>query len=189
MDIINPPGARTTLLGCGWARVALCASSLPQSTATDDPDWVWQPLLFRDAEQARFYLNGLSHAADMAERLRQLLAFESCLPVPRLTDAQVLDTAAHLLAEHRWVLRQPVLTAEARGKMAQRQASSSSAPIESQAVSPSRMRSPPTAGPAPQAATTAPENDFARIDQDTQAATLVAAAEAGVPFCELCEAA
>lgn len=188
MDTLNPRAVRSIPLGRGWASVALSPTSQPQSEFSDDPDWTWQTLVFRSTDQARFCLNGLSHEAGMLGQLRHLLALESPLPVSRLDDGQVLDAVAQLLAEHRWVMRHKVLTREARIKKAQRGASAASAasgPGDSPAVSPSRLRGPSEATPTT-ASPTAPDNDVAHIDQDAQAATLVRAAEEGVPFCEEC---
>lgn len=185
MDIINPRAVRSIPLGRGWASVEVCPTNLPHPPRTDDPDWTWQPLAFHGTEQARFYLSGLAHEAGMLGQLRHLLAFESHLTVSRLSDAQVLDAVAQLLAEHRWVVRHKTLTVAAKIKKAERQSSAASGPGDSQSVSPSRLRGATDSTPAPQAAA-APETDFADINQDAQAATLTQAAEDGVPFCELC---
>lgn len=186
MDTLNPRAVRSIPLGRGWASVALSPTSLPQPELTDDPDWAWQPLIFRGTEEARFCLSGLSHEPGMLDQLRHLLAVESHLPVSRLNDGQVLDAVAQLLAERRWVLRHQVLTTEARIRKARHGASAASGPGDSPAVSPSRLRGPSEAAPAPQTAASAPDTDFAHIDQNRQATTLIAAAKEGVPFCELC---
>jgi hypothetical protein len=45
---------------------------------------------------------------------------------------------------------------------------------------------PPRPAPAPAPVAAAPE-EFADVEQDSQAATLEQAAESGTPFCEVCE--
>lgn len=132
---------------------------------------------------AEFQLTRLGRDSDTLSCLRGLLVpYQHDLF--RLRDAQVVTAVASLLAQQRLVLYEGTRALQTIG-------SAGAAPV---AKAPPRLAPtapPPRAGaraPSPPPAV-APQADTGLEDvaQDEQAATLIAAAREGVPFCEICE--
>lgn len=173
-------------LGRGWWSVHLhSAGQEPMATSLTDPDWTWRPLGASAMSQLRAHLRMLAGGVDGRSQLRQLLADMDHVDVSRLSDGHLVDLVAGLLGASHLTLYERVLTDEAQTRCSMPQRVGARYTAAEPATTPSRLSSrseapPPRPAPIEEAL---PENDLA---QDAQAATLKAAAEQGVPFCEVC---
>jgi hypothetical protein len=161
-----------------------------QSPARSAGDFRWQAQGFRTVDDARQALSRIIRWPDELTKLRSLVVVDGWIAANRLSDHQVLDRAAALLAQSRVVLARRVAGAlpgnndETKEKERPRP-SMSSGP----ALSPSMLvaREARSKSPAPAPSAPPVEADLPAIDQDAQAAVLRQAAADGVPFCEECE--
>lgn len=172
-------------LGRGWWSVHLHpAGQSPTPVSTADPDWTWRPLGASAMNQLRPHLRVLAGAGDGRRQLRQLLADMDDFDVSRLSDAHLVDLIAAMVGASRLTMYERVLTDEAQARYGiQRRVGarySDAEPAMTPSQRSSRSETPPSTTPTEE---TLPEADLA---QDAQAATLKAAAEQGVPFCEVC---
>lgn len=150
----------------------------------EDPqdDYEWMAVTFGGLDEARQFM--AAHV-EVAPRLRQLLACEGDAGVFRLSDHQVLDGVASMLANRELGLVKKVLTAQAKARHQIHSVGAGGASAE--AVSPSSLRSRHETAAEPLSEPVVNDVDFESVDQDIQAATLRLAAVDGVPFCEVCE--
>jgi hypothetical protein len=145
-----------------------------KSTAASTLRFLWRDYAYRfpDAAHAMQFLSGFKADPVAMAGLRRLLAERDWLHTPaRMSDDDVLKTVAALLGRGELVAGvewKPRVTA----------------PVEQGAAG-----APAGAAPSREPAADEPEpNSFgASHDGAAQAAALIAAAEAGVPFCEECE--
>jgi hypothetical protein len=161
-----------------------------QPSARGADEFHWQAQNFRSVDDARQFLRRIVRWPDDLNKVRGLAVVDGWIAANRLSDHQVLDRVAALLAQRRLVLARKVAGAisgkkdEAKEKERPRP-SMSSGP----ALSPSMLIAREARARSPLPAPSAPpvEADTPAIDQNAQAAVLRQAAADGVPFCEECE--
>jgi hypothetical protein len=153
-------------------------------------DFHWQAQSFRNVDDARQCLRRIVRWPDDLNKIRSLAVVDGWIAANRLSDHQVLDRVAALLAQRRVVLARKVAGAISGKKDAVEEKerprpSMSSGP----ALSPSMLiaREARAKSPVPTPSAPPVEADLPAIDQAAQAAVLRQAAADGVPFCEECE--
>jgi hypothetical protein len=161
-----------------------------QTSPRSAGEFHWQAQSFRNVDDARQTLSRIVRWPDDMTKIRSLVVVDGWIAANRLSDHQVLDRAAALLAQRQVVLARKVAGALPGKKDEEKEKerprpSMSSGP----ALSPSMLIAREAQARSPLPAPSAPpvEADLPAIDQDAQAAVLRQAAADGVPFCEECE--
>lgn len=145
-------------------------------------DWRW-----RGTTQLHDCLRDCATHGEARRQMRALLSGQDHLDVSRLNDRQLVMAVATLVASGHLKVMRKALTPQALLKHGIKQMAVVKYTADTPAITPSqgtgRTFEAPPAAPLIQL-----EHDFsaARVDQDAQAATLKAAADQGVPFCEVC---
>jgi hypothetical protein len=143
----------------------------------------------RQADEARSFLRRHCSRRSALGELRQL-ATDGRLGTSGLSDEEVLASVGRRLASGQLILVSvPVpasVPASGGGVEAGAGAAPPMPPRRPPTMAPSASLLPPHPAPAPARVAAAPE-DFAGVEQDSQAAALEQAAASGVPFCEVCE--
>lgn len=171
----------------------ICISQLPQRLevrarhdgASADRHESVVPL--RHPDEAQSYLRRNCTRPSAIGELRQLAA-EGRQNASALSDEEVLAAIGRQLANGRLILVSGASTPPATGGGTDAAAvpQPSAPPRRPPTMAPSSVLPPPRPAPVPSPVAAAPE-EFADVEQDSQAATLEQAADSGVPFCEVCE--
>jgi len=153
-----------------------------------DPSTDWKRVHFRMTDDAR---RALGFGTDQIWKLRRLLA-PDCYNLRCMTDAQVMEQAAVMLARGELALFELVATVAAKHSPASAAAAVSTSTARATARPTRKPRAErvverprPAKPPEPATSTYQPKPES--FDQDAQAATLRLAAVNGTPFCEVCE--
>ena len=171
----------------------ICISHVPQRLevrqrhdgASADRHETVVPL--RHPDEAQSFLRRHCTRPAAIDQLRQL-ATDGRQGAAALSDDEVLASVGRQLALGRLLLISGSATppASAGGVDAGAAPPPSAPPRRPPSMAPSSSLPPPRPGPVASPPAAAPE-DFADVEQDSQAATLEQGAQNGTPFCEVCE--
>lgn len=175
------------LLVSGWTRLEI-GPRRDRATAPAGED---DAVAIASIDQARQYLNRYAAAPAAMARLRALAAARHA-DISRQSDDEVLQWMARALRDGLYQLNESRLT-----PLPGRAPGTDMADVPAAPAPPQRSAvreqpaSPPPARvgtlPAPTPAAAPADNELDSVDHDAQAATLVAAARDGTPFCAVCE--
>lgn len=140
----------------------------------------------RRPEEAQAFLRRHCTRPSAISQLRQL-ATDGRHGAAALSDEEVLASVGRQIANGRLMLVSGAATPPSSAGGVDAAAPPPAAPPRRPpTMAPSAALPPPRPAPAPSPVAAAPE-DFADVEQDSQAATLEQAADSGTPFCEVCE--